>query len=69
MATRLPDWAAETAAAIPAGPPPTTSTSNFRFELTIGLDVHSRHAQDLAASAMRDPVDLGAAFKTNSHSA
>src|SRR6185503_9944798 len=69
IATRLPDWAAETAAAMPAGPPPTTNTSNCGLELSIRLDVHSRHAQNLTTPTVQDPIDLSTTFKTNSHSA
>src|SRR5216110_970605 len=65
-----PPSAAESAADIPAGPPPTTSTSNrLVISLFIGPDIHARHAKNLTASLMRRSVDLNSAFITNPHSA
>src|SRR5207245_249753 len=59
--TRAPYSEAETAAAIPAGPPPTTSTSKCFRRLDISSYFHPGLAHDLATTAMRDSIDLSTA--------
>src|SRR5258708_4886816 len=70
MPTRNPHLAADTAAAIPAGPPPVTSTSKCFFTTLFTRNYfHSRGAQNLTASTMMSVVDDDSAFITNSHAA
>src|ERR1700730_17444093 len=54
---------------MPAGPAPTTRTSNCLVTLIIGADSHPRLAYDLTTTAMPLSVNLYPAFKTNSHPA
>ena len=69
-ATFAPESAALTAAAIPAGPAPTTATSNRRFaELLTGRDFHFRLANDLATAQVGLPIDRNTAFKASTHAA
>src|SRR6266496_4304882 len=66
--TRAPHSEAEIAAAIPAGPPPTTRTSNCFCRLDICSYFHPRLANDLATAAMSYSINLSTAFKADSHS-
>src|SRR5438552_122974 len=68
--TRAPHSAALTAAAMPAGPPPITSTSKRSCEsLLIGFHVHPWFTDNLATSAMPSSIDRNAAFETDPHPA
>src|SRR5215471_3316482 len=70
MPTRSPHFAAEAAAAMPAGPAPTTSTSKSRLPLLdIGPDIHAGLAQHLTTPTMPRAVDDDAALETNAHPA
>src|SRR5215469_2065328 len=57
------------AAAKPAGPPPTTSTSNCIPTLLIGAHLHSGRGKSLTTTPVRHAVDPRATLKTNSHRA
>src|SRR5579884_3152171 len=63
--TLTPLSAALVAAAMPAGPPPTTTMSQLC--LFIGADLHSRFAQRLTALYMRNAVHSDATLETDSH--
>ncbi len=66
----LPESAAASAAAIPAGPAPTTATSNLRcLTLSIGFYFHMRFAKHLTTAALRFSVDCDATFETRAHAA
>src|SRR5256885_10806201 len=68
--TDLPDSAATVAAAIPAGPAPTTATSaRIVCELFIGSNVHAGLNQNLTAFGMWNSVDDHAAFEADTHPA
>ena len=59
--------AARQAAAIPAGPAPTTSTSHLCVNSGIGLNDHPIPANSLTAATVRRAVDGHATLKTNPH--
>src|SRR5271170_1205955 len=66
----LPESAAARAAAIPAGPAPTTATSNLScWTLFMGFDFHVRFAKHLATAALWLSVDCDAAFEARAHAA
>src|ERR1700678_4790363 len=66
----LPESAAARAAAIPAGPAPTTATSNLKcLTLSIGFYFHIRFAKHLAAATLRFSIDCDATFKASAHAA
>src|SRR5579864_793423 len=68
--TDAPHSAATVAAAMPAGPAPTTATSQRRSNsLFIGADFHAGFASELAAFEMRPSVDRDAAFEADAHAA
>ena len=70
MPTCAPHSDARTAAAIPAGPAPITSTSKGCSELLfIRFHFHARFAKDLATPAVRSSIDRHAALEADSHSA
>jgi hypothetical protein len=64
-----PFSAAQHAAAIPAGPAPTTSTSKLRRELLIRSNVHCLRASYLAGPAMAFSVYRYPALEAHAHSA
>src|SRR5262245_26307770 len=69
MPTRRRFSVAHAAAAIPAGPPPMTSTSKrSEGSLVMGAYLHARLANDLASSRMGVVVDYGATLEADSHS-
>src|SRR5271155_4305269 len=66
----LPESDAARAAAMPAGPAPTTATSNLRcLTLSIGFYFHIRFAKHLTTAALRLSVDCDAAFEARAHAA
>src|SRR5579884_2394284 len=65
--TLTPLSAALVAAAMPAGPPPTTTMSQLC--LFIGADLHSRFAQPLTTLYMRNTIHGDATLETNPHTA
>src|SRR5215213_5461998 len=69
IATRLPDSAARRAAARPAGPAPTTTTSKLAAGSLIGADLHARPAGQLTTSYVRATIDRHAAFEADAHAA
>src|SRR5690348_16200791 len=68
MATRSFASAAQQAAAMPAGPSPTTSTSNSVRSPTDG-DLHAFAAAQLASVHVLAAIYRYATFKTDSHAA
>src|SRR5690348_16861842 len=66
--TRAPALAADAAAAIPAGPAPTTTIGLSAASL-IRTDLHLRFAYSLARAHVRNSIDRGAALEANPHSA
>src|ERR1700675_565916 len=66
----LPESAAARAAAIPAGPAPTTATSNLScLTLFMGFYFHVRFAEHRTTAALRSSVDCAAAFEASAHAA
>src|SRR5208282_805346 len=57
------------AAAMPAGPAPTTVTSSWRRRLAISLDLHSFLAEGQATAGIGLAVDGDTTFKTDPHAA
>src|SRR5579883_2485326 len=70
IAVEIPDSAADTAAAKPAGPAPTTTSSNSRVtRLRTSAHLHAGTAKDLTTFAMGNTINRQPAFKADAHAA